>query len=105
MKPEERALLQERVRTLVLRHALETALERLGAAARAAGRDAEAELRELERALLAAARSLADRATVQKLSILAAVEDAAGTIQGAFDAAHTRLDATARQDGCAALAA
>ena len=92
MKLDERAPLQERVRTLVLRHALEAALARLTGAARAAGADAEAELLSLERSLLSAARGLADRAAAQKLAVLAAVEDAGATIRAAFDGAHARLD-------------
>lgn len=93
MKLDERALLQERVRTLVLRHALEAALERLAGTARAAGADAEAELLGLEQSLLSAARGLADRAATQKLAVLVAVEDASATIRAAFDSAHARLDA------------
>lgn len=112
MKLDERALLQERVRTLVLRHALEAALERLAGTARAAGADVEAELLGLERSLLSAARGLADRAAAQKLAILVAVEDAGATIRAAFDSAHARLDqsgldvvAAAGSPGPAALAA
>lgn len=92
MRLDERALLQERVRTLVLRHALETTLERLAASARAAGRDAEAEFESLESTLLAAARGLAERASAQKLAVLVAVEDAGATIRAAFDTAHARID-------------
>ena len=44
MKIDERALLQERVRTLVLRHALQAVLDRLAVATRGAGQDAESEL-------------------------------------------------------------
>ena len=77
MKIDERALLQERVRTLVLRPALEAVLDRLASAARDAGRDAEAEFHGLEQSLIAAAR---------------AVEDASTTIRAAFDNAHERLD-------------
>ncbi|MCJ2069029.1 hypothetical protein MKK75_09470 [Methylobacterium sp. J-030] len=92
MKIEDRALLQERVRTLVLRHALQAVLDRLAAATRVAGQDAEAELLTLEQSLVAAARSLADRASAQKLAVLVAVEDAAATIRTAFDNAHDRLE-------------
>lgn len=92
MKIDERALLQERVRTLVLRHALEAVLDRLASAARDAGRDAEAEFLGLEQSLIAAARSVADRASAQKLAVLVAVEDASTTIRAAFDNAHERLD-------------
>jgi hypothetical protein len=93
MKIDERALLQERVRTLVLRHALEAVLDRLAATAREAGKDAEAEFLSLEQALVSAARSIADRANAQKLAVLVAVEDASTTIRTAFDNAHERLDA------------
>ncbi|MEL6059973.1 MULTISPECIES: hypothetical protein [unclassified Methylobacterium] len=92
MKIDERALLQERVRTLVLRHALQAVLDRLAAATRGAGQDAEAELLSLEHALVAAARGLADRASAQKLAVLVAVEDATATIRAAFDDAHDRLE-------------
>ena len=51
MKIDERALLQERVRTLVLRHALQAVLERLAVATRNAGEDAETELLNLEQSL------------------------------------------------------
>ncbi|MCJ2095532.1 MULTISPECIES: hypothetical protein [unclassified Methylobacterium] len=93
MKLDERALLQERVRTLVLRHALEAALERLAAATRETGKEAAAEFQSLEQSLLSAARSIADRATSQKLAVLVAVEDASATLRSAFDNAHSRLDA------------
>jgi hypothetical protein len=93
MKIDERALLQERVRTLVLRHALEAVLERLAIAARDAGKDAETELLDLEQSLVSATRSMADRAISQKLAVLVAVEDANTTIRTAFDAAHDRLEA------------
>ena len=92
MKIDERALLQERVRTLVLRHALETVLDRLAAAARDGGKDAKHEFLSLEQALVTAARSLADRAATQKLAVLVAVEDASTTIRTAFTNAHDRLD-------------
>lgn len=92
MKLDERALLQERVRTLVLRHALEAALDRLAAATREAGKEATAEFQSLEQSLLSAARSLADRASAQKLAVLVAVEDASTTVRCAFDNAYSRLD-------------
>jgi N-methylhydantoinase B/oxoprolinase/acetone carboxylase alpha subunit len=92
MKIDERALLQERVRTLVLRHALQAVLERLAAATRGAGQDVEAELLNLEQTLVATARGLADRASAQKLAVLVAVEDATATIRAAFDTTHDRLD-------------
>ncbi|MDP4003579.1 hypothetical protein [Methylobacterium sp. NEAU K] len=93
MKIDERALLQERVRTLVLRHALEAVLGRLAAATRETGKDPEAELLSLEHALISAARTIADRTTAQKLAVLIAVEDASATVRAAFDNAHSRLDA------------
>ena len=92
MTIDERALLQERVRTLVLRHALEAVLDRLAAAARDSGMDAEREFRVLEQALATAARGLADRASTQKFAVLVAVEDASATIKTAFSNAHHRLD-------------
>ncbi|SDO24944.1 hypothetical protein SAMN05216360_117102 [Methylobacterium phyllostachyos] len=95
MKIDERALLQERVRTLVLRHALQAVLDRLAYATQEAGQDAEAELTRLEQCLVSAARSIADRASAQKLAVLVAVEDATATIRTAFDTAHERLDALA----------
>jgi hypothetical protein len=93
MKIDERALLQERVRTLVLRHALEAVLARLATATQRAGTDTETEFLDLEQSLVSAARSIADRATAQKLAVLVAVEDASTTIRAAFDAAHERLEA------------
>ena len=93
MKIDERALLQERVRTLVLRHALEAVLDRLASATRTGGKNAESELLSLEQSLVSAARSLADRASTQKLAILVAVEDASATIRAAFDHAQERLQA------------
>jgi hypothetical protein len=93
MKIDERALLQERVRTLVLRHALEAVLERLAVATQAAGKEPEVEFLDLEQALVSAARSIADRASTQKLAVLVAVEDASATIRVAFDNAHDRLEA------------
>ena len=93
MKIDERALLQERVRTLVLRHALEAVLARLATATQEAGTDTETEFLDLERSLVSAARSIAERASTQKLAVLVAVEDASTTIRAAFDAAHERLDA------------
>jgi hypothetical protein len=94
MKIDERALLQERVRTLVLRHALEAVIERLAAATHVSGKDAEVALLDLEQALVSAARSIADRASTQKLAVLVAVEDASTTIRAAFDNAHARLEAS-----------
>lgn len=92
MKLEERALLQERVKTLVLGHALEAVLAQFAKADQAAGRDAEADLTRLETMLLNAAQGLADRATTQKLSVLVAVEDVSATVRAAFDTARQTLD-------------
>lgn len=89
MKPDERALLQERVRTLVLRHALEAAFSRL---ATVSGPGAEDELLRLEHALVATARKIADLPQMASLAAMVAVEDAVGTIRGAFDAAHARIE-------------
>ena len=49
----------------------------------------------LEQSLVSAARSIADRASAQKLAVLVAVEDATATIRAAFDNAHERLDTLA----------
>ncbi len=89
MKQNDRALLQERVRTLVLRHALEAALNRLGAASGAAAED---ELLRLEHVIVTAARNLGAVPDALRLAAMVAVEDAVGTIRGAFDAAHQRLE-------------
>lgn len=89
MKQNERALLQERVRTLVLRHALEAALARLAAVA---GRSSEDELLGLEHAVVAAARGIGTVPNAMKLAAMVAVEDAIGTIRGAFDATHQRME-------------
>lgn len=103
MKQNDRALLQERVRTLVLRHALEATLNRL---AGLAGEGADEELLRLEHAITAAARNLGTVPGTLRLSAMVAVEDAVGTIRGAFDSTHQRLEeaAAAVQDE-AALAA
>lgn len=93
MKPEERALLQERVKTLVLGQALALALSRLAEADQAAGRDARADLSGLEEMLLGAARGLADRATAQKLAVLVAVEDVSTALRTAFDGARAQIEA------------
>lgn len=92
MTREERALLQERVKTLVLGHALEAVLAKFVDADQAAGRDAEADLSRMEEMLLSAARGLADRATSQKLSVLVAVEDVSAIVRTAFDAARETID-------------
>ena len=89
MKQNDRALLQERVRTLVLRHALEATLSRL---ASVSGLSAEDELLRLEHAIIAAARNLGTVPEPLRLSALVAVEDAVGTIRGAFDSTHQRLE-------------
>ncbi len=93
MRIEERALLQERVKTLVLEHALEATLTRFADLHDPAGRDVGADLSRLETLLLGAARDLADRATQQKLSVLVAVEDVSTTLKSAFDAARGRVAA------------
>jgi hypothetical protein len=92
MKLEERALLQERVKTLVLGHALEGALTRFAEADRAAGRDTLADLARFEDLLLTAARGLADRATTQKLAVLVAVEDVSATVRAAFEAVRAGIE-------------
>ncbi len=103
MNLTERALYQERVRTLVMRHALEAALARLGSTA---GADAEAELLRLEHAVVAASRALPVTLKDGRLATMVAVEDALVHIRGAFDAAHGRLDApTPTPTGASALAA
>ena len=101
MNLTDRALFQERVRTLVMRHALEAALTRLGSAT---GADAEAELLRLEHAVVAATRSLPTALKDGRLATMVAVEDALVQIRGAFDAAHRRLDAGAA-DAPSAIAA
>ena len=93
MRIEERALLQERVKTLVLEHALEATLSRFADLHDPAGRDVGEDLARLENLLLGAARDLADRATQQKLSVLVAVEDVSNTLRAVFDAARTRVAA------------
>ena len=92
MKLEERALLQERVKALVLGHALEGALARFAEADQAAGRDTLADLARFEALLLAAAQGLADRAATQKLAVLVAVEDVSATVRAAFDAVRAGID-------------
>ncbi|MCE4223943.1 hypothetical protein HCU64_09290 [Methylobacterium sp. C25] len=92
MKHSERALLQERVRTLVLTHALEATLSRLSAMS---GSGAEEELTRLEHHIAAAGRTLGTMPGEMALSTMVAVEDAITTIRGAFDRAHDRLEAAA----------
>ena len=90
MKQSERALLQERVRTLVLRHALEAALGRL---IDLGGPEIGEELFRLEHRIVAAGRNLGAMPSEMALSTMVAVEDAITTIRAAFDVAHQRLDA------------
>ena len=101
MNLTERALFQERVRTLVMRHALEAALARLGAAA---GPDGREELLRLEHAVVAASRTLPTASKDARLATMVAVEDALAQIRGAFDAAHRRLDDSAPTDARAIAA-
>lgn len=104
MRIEERALLQERVKTLVLEHALEATLSRLTDLHDPAGRDVGEDLARLENLLLGAARDLADRATQQKLSVLVAVEDVSTTLRAVFDAARTRVAALGQAEAGASAA-
>ncbi|GJE56717.1 hypothetical protein FV217_15695 [Methylobacterium sp. WL9] len=92
MKQSERALLQERVRTLVLTHALEATLSRLMTLS---GCDAGEELTRLEHRITAAGRMLGTMPGEMALTTMVAVEDAIGTIRSAFDRAYDRLDAEA----------
>ncbi|GEO99688.1 hypothetical protein [Methylobacterium haplocladii] len=92
MKQNERALLQERVRTLVLIHALEATLSRLMTLS---GDGAGEELMQLEHRITAAGRMLGTMPGEMALTTMVAVEDAVGTIRGAFDRAHDRLEAAA----------
>ena len=92
MKHSERALLQERVRTLVLTHALEATLSRL---ATLSGLGAEEELNRLEHRIAAASRTLGTMPGEMALTTMVAVEDAVATIRGAFDRTHDRLEAAA----------
>ena len=91
MRIEETALLQERVKSLVLEHALEATLSRFAALDGTAGRDVDADLSTLENLLLKAAQDLADRATQQKLAILVAVEDVSVTLKSMFETTRTRV--------------
>lgn len=93
MRIEERALLQERVKTLVLEHALEATLARFADMQRTGGVDVGPDLSRLEDLLLNAARDLADRATQQKLSVLVAVEDVSATLKSVFEGARNRIAA------------
>lgn len=104
MKLAERALLQERVKTLVLGHALEAALQQFAKADQAAGQDADADLTRLETMLLNAAQGLADRATAQKLSVLVAVEDVSAIVRSAFETARQTIDRIRPADEAAGTA-
>ena len=92
MKQNERALLQERVRTLVLKHALETTLARI---LDIAGPEVAEELLKLEHRIVAAARNLGSAQSEVALATMVAVEDAVTTIRTAFDTVHERLEAAA----------
>jgi hypothetical protein len=89
MKQNDRAILQDRVRTLVLRHALEATLQRL---ADLSGGNAEEELLRLEHAIVFAARRAGEAPGTLQLAALVAVEDAVAAIRGAFDTAHQRIE-------------
>ncbi|KQT61135.1 hypothetical protein ASG52_18090 [Methylobacterium sp. Leaf456] len=89
MKQNERALLQERVRTLVLRHALEAALQRV---ADLSGFRAEEDLMKLEHAIVCATRRVGEMPGDVKLATLVAVEDAVAIIRGAFDTVHQTVE-------------
>ncbi|GJE77318.1 MULTISPECIES: hypothetical protein [Methylorubrum] len=90
MKQNERALLQERVRTLVLRHALEAALQRV---ADLSGAMAEEDLIKLEHAVVGATRRVGEMPGDVRLATLIAVEDAVTVIRAAFDTVHQRIEA------------
>ena len=89
MKQNERALLQERVRTLVLRHALEAALQRV---ADLSGFSAEDDLLRLEHAIVGATRRVGEMPGDVKLATLVAVEDAVAVIRAAFDTVHQAIE-------------
>ncbi|MEH3118153.1 MAG: hypothetical protein PGN25_11335 [Methylorubrum populi] len=90
MKQNDRAILQDRVRTLVLRHALEAALQRLSSLS---GDSAEEELLRLEHAIVFATRRVGDIPGTMQLAALVAVEDAVAAIRAAFDTVHQRIEA------------
>jgi len=90
MKQNDRAILQDRVRTLVLRHALEAALQRL---AHLSGADAEEELLRLEHSIVSATRRVGEVPGNLQLAALVAVEDAVAAIRTAFDTVHQRIEA------------
>lgn len=101
MKQNERAILQDRVRTLVLRHALEAALQRI---AHLSGHSAEEELLKLEHSIVSATRRIGEVPGNVQLAALVAVEDAVTAIRTAFDTVHGRIEA-APAAGPASLAA
>ena len=90
MKQNQRALLQERVRTLVLTHAIEATLGRL---MELGGCEASDELLRLEHRIVAAGRALCATPSEMTLSTMVAVEDALTAIRAVFDRAHERLEA------------
>lgn len=90
MKQNERAVLQDRVRSLVLRHALEATLQRL---AGLAGARAEEHLMTLEHAIVTATRRIGAMPGDVQLATAVAVEDAVAVIRAAFDTAHQRVEA------------
>ena len=89
MKQNERAILQDRVRTLVLRHALEAALQRLS---HLSGASAEEELLRLEHSIVLATRRVGEVPGNMQLAALVAVEDAVTAIRTAFDTVHQRIE-------------
>lgn len=92
MKQNDRAILQDRVRTLVLRHALEAALQRL---ASLSGVNAEEELLRLEHSIVFATRRVGDMPGTLQLATLVAAEDAVTAIRAAFDTVHQRIEMAA----------
>lgn len=89
MKHNDRAILQDRVRTLVLRHALEAALQRM---AQLSGDSAEEELLRLEHSIVFATRRIGEVPGNVQLAALVAVEDAVAAIRTAFDSVHQRIE-------------
>ncbi len=89
MKQNDRAILQDRVRTLVLRHALEAALQRL---AHLSGDSAEEELLRLEHSIVFATRRIGDVPGNVQLAALVAVEDAVAAVRTTFDTVHQRTE-------------
>ncbi|AWI87621.1 hypothetical protein C0214_04425 [Methylobacterium sp. DM1] len=90
MKQNDRAILQDRVRTLVLRHALEAALQRL---AHLSGVSAEEELLRLEHSIVLATRRVGEIPGNVQLAALVAVEEAVAAIRTAFDTVHGQIEA------------